>query len=532
MAAKRDDNGDAPEVGQTPTTDAPSTGLSRNGLDMLLSLSSGASLTEDVEKYLKTINDILSKPDSSLSGKFKIQPLREPTGAHAIIVQNHVIVLIFTDLISGELQNFAPMSLHSISAYRSLPADIGIEERSIHFLNGILVSSVDYTKATQMAKHLINTFTTATNPDYDVSLAQFTGNNSLEFVIDFDRSRVLNFISDNTPHAVLPRVDEGFVVSFKKQRDRGSLRTMQGIDDTVPFMAVGWFTEFIMRQAPDSTWKFMPIARISSITTTTPVNGIELFALACAADVIINRRRWLVPYSSFRANELNLGNFFPDPNGGKSLYFTKNIQERDAIVGTHMLAPTLALDITEGQARIPGLIYYAGNDTNNAERLRNRIRKFLGIPIDQAIAPSWTITKEYIGTYIGKDGIPHDSRDVDYLNLVKTAGGLSEDFKKLLVWHEAPHTRTQIVSDNVKSFRSMHENQITIMNNSFIATLLQIVQNNVKLSYSSVQSTEIPTDALMAQIDLYTRMGGFTPLSNGGGAWRDPYAQFNRPYYG
>lgn len=493
----------APGVEQpAPQMRAP--GFTSSGGNLLFDtmniLGAAQSLGGAIEEYLKAIKGFFGN-DSTTTGTLKINVTRlsEPNGAHAFIAEKKAIILLFADQLPADTQNFTPASDYSLFAVKALKAQFG---EDMKLVNVVVVTAADYGRAQQMAHYIsISLMIATTTRLHDMNI-QVLGDN--QYSIDPDVVATRNFINNLNPSAVMPRVDIGFIIYAKPPRRGGAQFGL--LEDLRPIAAVGGYTEILSTQDQTGVIRFAPLVHITAIASAIPLPGIVPLCLTVAADQFISSGRWMQQFTSFQKGKPSLGNLAPDPADPKKLWFPQNIMDLDKWRFQNVLPALLAIDVVEGQARIPALAAYGYSP--NAQVVYDQILNFFGgrISVDRAQAPYEIRATSYLGTYGSTDagGVQSDSRNLDYLNLVASGGVQDSATLDLLQYPLDPAQRARLIFDKTGGqFRTLYRASIAALNPNLLATLAMAVKDQLQIEAPQGQSRMSPNDWLIASGKLY-----------------------------
>ena len=479
-----EDKTTAPSSGAAPidpavSRHAPSTDFP-GGTDLfgfLNRLGANQALGPDIEAYITKLRSHLPTEGAQ---QVVIKRLAEPQGAHVAISGKAAIILLFDALLPKDLQNYLPTSDHAVSADRSFRAEV---PNIPHPLHVIVVQPEDYPLAQQMAQYLLFNLAVASDGFYsNTNIGLLTAN---EFVVDTSLDTARNFIGARYPHGVLPRMNLGFTLFAKTRRGSNSQFT-SSLEESRPIAALGAYVEIWQPNGgPQNGPKYAATVHVTNITSDLPFPGIIPFMLAIAADKFLDRGGWKQQFSSFRKGSPNLGNLSFDPNPGKKneLWFANTPDELNTWIHANMLPrPFLAVDVVEGQARIPALAVY-GDSKSYDGKVYEQITSFFGNPpINRGVPPYITLpAPTFIGTYGDPRGKLEDSREIDYLNLLAKTGSQDPSTRALLLYTD-PVIRARLVAEKTgNTFKSNHRVQVSFLEPSLLSILAQEIVSKVKI---------------------------------------------------
>lgn len=471
-------------------TKAPGAANFSNGniFDIMSRIGTSQSLNAGITDYIKALNDAFNDKDAQQRVKVVTHRLVEPIGAHAFVVDKHAVILMFTELLPTDTQNLTPMSDQGLIAYTAMRDRLGAD---IHLVNIILVQPGDYQKVDAMYNRISTDLAIATNSEYRINVSAI---NRTKLRVDTDTSNAVRFISRMSTSSVLPRIDYGFTVLAKKNRQPGSFQNNVP-DEMVPVAAVGAYTEILRVIDPQTRMpKYAPMVHITEIACEIPTAGMLGMLVAIAADQFIANSMWMQPFLSFKKGEPNLGNLFPDPADPNKLWFIKNQQELQESLSTNFILPALAIDVLEGRARIPYLKNYAYPQFKN--EVYNDLTSFFSsqVSFNPNVNPCFVFANDFVGTYGDNSGALRDSRDIDYINLV-SRGGQDASLQLLLQYPQYPTDRARLVSDKTSNtFKSLYRRMISVIDPTVLQSLAGAVQNSVIIEAPHSQNRMTNTD--------------------------------------
>ena len=149
----------------------------------------------------------------------------------------------------------------------------------------------------------------------------------------------------------------------------------------IPILAVGGYTKFVnvagsqyAPQAIGSQQNHYPIVTITSIASNVLTEGMITMALPLAADAFIKREGWLAPYSKFGKDDPNLGSLILGDDDKP--FFIETRSQLDEFRMRYLQAPYLAVDVTDGRVRIPGI----DNFVYDPRSIKTSVGNFLNLP--------------------------------------------------------------------------------------------------------------------------------------------------------
>lgn len=485
-------------------------------MSIISNLGVMASLNDNIEKYLKEIKDYAGTENQL--GSVEIFRLQAPNGAHAIIAKNYAFVFLFSEMLQSTFANYIPLSDYEDLAIKTLKKG----RPDVKALNTILVTPDMYGRARKMAHHVLSSIAVRT-----ISLYQQFGISELStnsvYVTDTDPNAVRSFVEAFSPHGVPARSDLNILVGLKAPRN--NIANQFAPEETTPIMSISAFVDMI--KLPDmssGTIKYLPLVRITDITSPLSMDAISPLALSIASSQWIGNNGWRSQFGlGSTKGVLNIGNLIPDPQG-KKMWAANSIDEMNVFISQQCFRPVLALDIAEGRARLPHLGNYSNPQGESS--VRAAISSFFKQVVPNNIGPLYdSSTVEFIGT-VGDaaSGTLRDSRYIDYLRLASEQGSLSPETEGLLnTYSNDPAGRTRLVASIAGNYQSLYRNTTAILNTQFLAWLNQIVQASGLDIRSSQASNPVATNSFALAQASWAGQNGLTPVftqANNTGGWQ------------
>jgi len=512
----------APGATTTETQQAPGYSTDKNTprlFAMLNMLGVGQTLGVEIEKYIEAIKASFQKDAGGHSiGQITVRRLAEPTGAHAFISGDAVIILMFDAMLPHDMQNFTPSSDYGSLAFKSLEQEFGKTKKLLHV---VLVQPEDYPLALQMANWLQLNLAVATNTanSADSNLSVLNG---LQFSIDPSVETARNFIQQNSPHAVQERIDLGFTIYAKTPRQDNNMPRLS-IEESRPIAAVGAYVEIWLPENQaytTGTPKYAATVHITNITALLPIPGILPMCMAIAADQFIQQGRWLQPFMSFQKGKANLGNLSPDPQDPKKLWFAPTPDALYKWVGANMYTrPCLAVDVAEGRCRVPALANYG--DYKYSGAVYDQIGAFFGnLPMNRNAPPFTVMAQTFCGQYGDQRAPGHlvDSRDLDYIKLLAD-GSQDQSARLLLQYSSDPALRARVMSERTSgTFKSLYRTRISIITPDVLTLIASEIKSKVAIDGSSQNNQILYTPWLTDTMASYqnANFGTTAPVSQSG----------------
>lgn len=483
--------GAAPEgVAAAPSTDAPGGGPTNIlGLMSVFGVSTGIS--PDIEAYITDLKKHLKEaPNLNIS----ISRLQEPLGTHFVECASSAFLLLFPDVIPTPTDPEVPKSEYIRVALTTLSQ----VRPDLRPKNAILVSKQDYGRARHMAGHLARNLMVATNSQYASITAQALSDGN--YVIDANPAMASNFINMLNPHEVQPRADIGFTVSIRRQRTPGREFQQGLVDELTQLAACTGYVEMIRQQDQAGNIKHLPLVHITAMDSMIPHPAMIPLLATLAADRFIIKNGWRNQFSKFAKGAPNLGNLIPDPQDPSKPWFASNVLERDQFIATHVFPPALAIDVVEGQARIPAIANYplvAG-----APKVLEDIRSFFGVDVTQLrnIPLTSVSTVDVIGYYGDRAGNLLDSRNIGYLDLMASLGALDRDAEALLYHQTEPRRRQRVVAQAAgATYVPMFTNNVTVLNANLLNFMSSVIGQTLRITQAGGSTGVASVDFAIAQ---------------------------------
>jgi len=359
------------------------------------------------------------------------------------------------------------------------PTDqIGPASQYIHstyggsYLDNLVVTPADYGLVDKMALHIARCLRMRTGAIPDLTIANLQAG---KFSISTNVRDVRDAVEKFNPKVVQPRVDGGIVLyineEFGTNGQGGGMRVPE------PILVLGGYTNFVSAVNTPGAYNIgaQTPAFVSLVTITTilsPFMCPEMIALAIplATEHFIRMNGWLAPYTKFGKKDPNLGALIADENDKPC--FIENINELYGFVREHIQPPHISFDVTDGQARIPGIEGLRYDDT----ALQGAIGKFLGV---QVTPQRDAMVIERFQEYTGEINGTTDSRSIDYLSLV--ASGVKDPNLLLRYLYVAaePQTRASLIS-SIADMETLYSNCRVVLNSQYVDWLSEAVAQNFR----------------------------------------------------
>ena len=472
--------------------------------NMMSNMRQGMSPPREIEEYLGRIDGVLEASNIHFE---KVTPLRPIRGAYAYVYGDAAIVLLFSDMFPMMTQSYEPYSTYIAEAAEGLRDKIG---KTIQIKGAPVIVPQDYNRAENMGRYIIDMLYGAQLAEAQgMDVTQFTKGS--RFIVNTDMNQVRSFMDQISPQTVLPRMDVGFVLRCMPS-DSGSMGGMYGqqgrnnteemLQHAVPVLAVGGYTEFVYdnntRMGQEK--RFIPVFRITHISSRIPITGMIHLALALASDVFLgnNTRHWINQFTAFGKGKPNVGNLIYDPSEtkGNVLWNVENLQQLITFLNTYATPPVMFLDVIEGMARLPDMHAFANKSLS--EYVRQSASSFMKMPIcedtnQQPLIEPWfaEVTGHFgIGSSTRPDAAVYDSRHATYLDTVATKGALPQEAADtFLSYPSKEYNRLRTFEQFYGPMRPMHMTYSSLITKEYVGA----VANAMIAHGFGVRNTAEPT---------------------------------------
>jgi hypothetical protein len=447
------------------------------------SFGSGMALGQNVEAYITALKSFFPKDANGGPGPISVRRMAEPVGTHAVILGEYGFMLLFDELLAHDTQNFQPASDYGQRANQAFIRDF----KGTKLLNYIIVQPEDYTRAQQMANHMaLNlNFYSGVGALNDASIGLMEGT---LFSVDTSVEAARSFIDQRNPHSTPPRMDMGFTLYARTPRPRNDGRFLN-VEDATPVAAVGAYTEIWLPHGQEAqimaggNIRYAATVHITNMTSALPLPGFVPLLMAIAADVFIEQGRWRQPFQSFQKGKPNLGNLSPDKVDPGKVWFAPNMEDLNTWCFHNMMPRAiLAVDVADGQARIPALALYGDDGVDLNSHAYEQIANFFGnIAMDRSQRPFNLMTTTFVGQYGAAAGRFADSRELDFMKLL--ADGVADpSTRELLQQFVDPAARARKLYELTGgTFRSLYRTKISLPLPALLANIARVIQQRVRI---------------------------------------------------
>lgn len=453
-----EDNG-APKAGKglnnasVPLAAGMNTGAP-NLTDIVAQLGRSSELSSEANQYIESLTEALKKE----FGEDKVIVARIPDkllDIYRVTYANNTIMLTFGETYITPIDSHIPPTDQIGPAANVLRATVGGT-----LLNNIVITRNDYKEVSKMATHIINVFKFAIGTFGQITIDSLRKG---RYTVSTNITEVRDAIKRFNPKSTMPRTDIGIVLYAKEEV--GGVGNQPGVTQSTPILVIGAYTNIVSTAGTSASYtignnspSFLPIVTITSILSQVMTPEIISIAIPLATDDFIRRNGWLRNYTKFSKKDANLGALTPDEKGKP--YFIDNMSVLLEFYTKHLSRPFLAIDITDGYARIPGIegLRY-GTDI-----VQRGIAKFLNLNESEAAGE---IVYQRFCEYIGELENGTDSREVDYLNMVAKGVTDMNQLLRYLYIPSEPHHRAQLINKSC-DMKSLYTNVRVVLNPEYI----------------------------------------------------------------
>ncbi len=398
---------------QTSTAhSAPKVGKAPDMMSFIDSLGINSELGTAGQDYLKQVMvPVLEKHPAA-------ELIRIPDhilDIYAIVVNKTAVTLTFSETYTSPHDAIVPPTECAPEPMSRLNKTEGINT-----IINVVVEPEDYALVGIMGTFISNIMQVQSGAVGNLTIdALQSGSYSISTDIDDVNKAIKKF----NPKATAPRTDIGLVLYASKEFNQGYGGKPQRRNSVV--LVVGGYTSFVRaskqqlynvipnQPAPKDFFSVVTITSVFSPLMTTEMLSI---ALPLASGVFIEYNGWIKPYQRFGADDQNIGNLLINEKNGKPFKIKDNVALKE-FINTKIYAPFLAMDITEGLPRIPGVDDLCFNEYSVVQ---SGIKKFLAGAASNDYTAKPMVQNEKCREFIGKCGVDReDSRKVDYLTLIK-----------------------------------------------------------------------------------------------------------------
>ena len=454
-------------AGKMGQTNAPSI------FSILRSVSSSTAISAAGSNYITALKAKIENDDPR--GLIKCYPLTYPAMSLAFVNENKAIVLLFSEAITTDANKPAVSKVKD--AVATLKSTVG---QSVELVNVVVVCPEDYAKAAVMGAYICNSLL-AMNSDI---IAGFNAGSLKDVQVsistipdDYDK-----FVETVNPHGVPARADLKLTISIvQPNRNPQSLWTdEQGEKFTIA--AVGAYVTFAsasLGMGFGGSVKFLPEVHISEITSLVWDDSILPLILSQVTDCLIFGGFWKAQFNNISDNAPNIGSLIVDPATNKT-WKADTTTKRDQFIAQYCEQPILCLDITEGRARIPGLVgWYMGDQFPRiAKKINQFFKRDLLPPTVEIARPFYT---EMTGTFTTTGAAKADTRWIDFLNMMVHHESNRQQVMALLQHSPRPEDDVAIKRQFENSISLLYFTSVVMIQPEVLNAIRQGVYDSVRI---------------------------------------------------
>jgi hypothetical protein len=307
-----------------------------------------------------------------------------------------------------------------------------------------------------------------------------------KFTISTNISEVRQAISKLNPKAQMPRTDIGLVLYSTEEVGVQN----SPIKQTQIVLVVGGYTKMVSTAGSPTSYgigasapSFIPIVTITSILSQIMTSEMISLAIPLATEEFIRRAGWLKPYTRFdkKNPSMNLGHLILGDNGKP--FFIENMTMLLEFARTHIGKPHLAIDVTDGVPRIPGIegLRY-GNDA-----VQRGIARFLNV--DAKVTMGDMVSNRYL-EFIGEiSSSGEDTRNIDYLTLIANGVTDMNILLRYLYISNEPQKRLELVSKSYE-VKSLYTNVCVVLDAAYIDAMSAKVAEKFRPLWENINAPE------------------------------------------
>lgn len=487
---------------------------------MVTTSMSGSGMSDEGRKYMDILTEVFKFRSSQSGGQpVQITYLPDPAGVVVLECNGRFTFLIFQEYTTG-IKPSIPTTVVVQSAFRSYGMVAGKNISGLKILPPIVITKQDYPKADKMANWIYATFVN----QEDALTAEALNNEQLYITVNGQDCDA--FGREWSPHGVMARSNIAFKLSIIPKGNR--TYDFQGKDnifnnyrsEMVDVATVNAYVEIINgpRRMDTNTQMFTPVVHITDVVTRAPNLRLYLMLLALSAEVFIKQGFWKNQFMSFKKDKPNLGNLLVESNG--ELSFIDKQASLDDFIFRYMTPPVLAIDVTDGRARVPGTELFVLTDPEHQMGLRSEVQAlFRGQPVTlpdhiNLIETSYSYS-EFVGSFPSKDGYLDTRYIADYLQLAvhfgKTNSAEIAQFLNHYPNDAAP--RFEMLQRFYKEITALYANSVAFCNLDFVGAIQDALRSFIQLAPNSYT----PTAGAMDLSGLVKDASSY--LSRGAGAF-------------
>ena len=427
--------------------------------DMLAKIGRPSELGTDGVKYIETLADMLKKNFGE--GVTVAHVPSRILEVYRVSTKDHTILLTFSESYNVPVDTLCPPTEQIIEAAQYIRDSIGGT-----ILNNIVVTPADYKEVSKMFTHITSVLKLSGGELGQITINSFAkGRFSISTNINDVRENIKKF----NPKALMPRTDIGLVLYLTEEVGAPQGYGGQPVKRSTPILVIGGYTSFVSTAGTSNSYAIgnnAPgyLAIVKMTTIASPLMSTEMISLAIplATEEFIRRNGWLKPYTKFGKKDPNLGSLIPDEKGKP--FFIDNMTTLMDFATKNIAKPYLAIEVTDGYARIPGIegLRY-GTDA-----VQKGIANFLGVPESQT---SGELVYQRFCEYIGEiTETGTDTREVDYINLIAAGASDLNMLLRYLYIPSEPHKRAELIARNY-DIKALYTNATIVLNADYVDNL-------------------------------------------------------------
>lgn len=501
-------------------------------VNLLGLFTAGSGVTPEIEAYLK----IITTHVKSQLPQIELTQLAEPMATQAFHVvgkngDRYAYLILFTDALGSRPPQNIPMSRNIPMAYAALQQVYP----NCHLMGAVLIGNHELGRARQMANVILGALLPQVNAMvHTTSAAILSG--AGEFSIDLSLDAARNFENSHSPHEVRPAADIGFTLGLKQNRNRQLHGGMYGANQDMPeqaqaFMSVTAKVEINGPQRNPATGgpQYLPMIRVTSITSDLPLLGSAILGLVIAADFFVNQRFWQHAFMKFDPGSPNLGHLFPNPDPKKQNepYRVTNQMELDSLVNLYFSQPLLVLDVQDGHDRLAGLSAFLDQNAGRQTVLQE-VGRFFGVepPMNQTVVSA--ALPRFEGYYGDTSGRLIDTRTITCLDQMAKQGVLDHTTQQVLLGQDTnPMRRAEVIASLTTNYVSIYETFLAAIDGQFMGWVAQAVKHaGMRINDPSGRSGFVQMPASFISATNYANFQSVVTPTAGGMGYSRPWTMY------
>jgi hypothetical protein len=435
--------------------------------DILSQIGRQSELSVEGVKFVESLTDVLTKEMGD-----KITVARVPDkllDIYRVSDKTNSILMTFSETYSVPSDSFVPPTEQIVPAAQLVKNTTGTS-----ILNNIVITPNDYRDVGKWSAHIVSMMKLASGEIGHITINSLSKG---KYSVSTNIGDVKEAIKRFNPKSTMPRTDIGLVLYANEEI---GVANNQGpaIRQATPILVIGGYTSFVSTAGAPNSYalgnnspSFLAIATITSILSPIMTSEMISLAIPLATEEFIRLNGWLKPFTKFGKKDPNLGSLVPDEKGKP--FFIEDMTTLMDFASKNIARPYLAVDVTDGYARIPGIegLRY-GTDS-----VQKGIARFLGITETQAAGDLvFQRFPEYIGEIVENGA---DTREVDYINLVAAGANDLNTLLRYLYIPSEPHRRAELISKHYE-IKTLYSNVRVVLNAEYIDKLSSLVASGFR----------------------------------------------------